>query len=643
MQFLYNLKMGFKLSGAFGLLVIMTAVVTLNGMMGMSRFNSEVEIADDFNRIVKYTGEIRIAEKNLALRNDEAYAEEIKDLISKSNALAGDLQGRVSEAKIKDLLNEVVDSLNAYQTALDQYVSQRRQQAKAGEDMRKYARQVDEIVANIRIIEKQEVEQLFEFNAPSEEILTSIKIADDANRMIKWMLEARRAEKNFILSGDEKSIKNVRNTLSDMYLLMKSFPEDTPKLKDLESAILLYQQAFDNYLSVNKQSVETNKLMLTEARDVENLTSEARKIGKAMLEDFEENLGVTNLLIALGAILLGVGVSMLMTRLTVPPLKSAVEASQRIASGDLGVVIEVNRNDEIGELLRAIATMTEQLRDMIGNLSTNIESIANSSEDLSSLTTKTSEGVGQQKQDIDQVATAMTQMSSSAHEVAQKANTTSDAANLANSQTVKGNELISTTVDGMNQLAVAIGQSQEVIQRVKGDSENIATILDVIKNISDQTNLLALNAAIEAARAGEHGRGFAVVADEVRSLAQKTQESTVEIEKMIEVLKSGAESAVAEMVKSKKQVDGMVEETEQVKESLSSISNEVSTITEMNAQIAQAVNEQGEVAEDVSQRMNTISDVADQTSSASDQTSESSRNLARVGEELKRLSSFFKM
>ena len=149
------------------------------------------------------------------------------------------------------------------------------------------------------------------------------------------MLEARRAEKNFILSGDEKSIKNVRDTLSDMYLLMKSFPEDTPKLKDLESAILLYQQAFDNYLSVNKQSVETNKLMLTEARDVENLTSEARKIGKAMLKDFEENLGVTNLLIALVAILLGVGVSMLMTRLTVPPLKSAVEASQRIASGDL--------------------------------------------------------------------------------------------------------------------------------------------------------------------------------------------------------------------------------------------------------------------------------------------------------------------
>ncbi|RSD30581.1 HAMP domain-containing methyl-accepting chemotaxis protein [Vibrio pectenicida] len=643
MHFLYNLKMSFKLAGAFGLLVIMTAVVTLNGMVGVSRLNSEVEIADDFNRIVKYTSEIRIAEKNFALRNDEAYVTEIKELISMSNGLASDIQARVSEPTVGDLLNQVVDSLNTYQTALDQYVSQKRQQASAGEDMRKYARQVDEIVANIRIIEKQEVEQLFQFNAPAEDILTSIRIADDANRMIKWMLEARRAEKNFILSGDEKAIKDVRDTLSDMYLLMKSFPEDTPKLKDLESAILLYQQAFDNYLEVNEQSIETNKLMLTEAREVESFTSEARKIGKEMLKEFEESLRVTNLLIAFVAILLGVGVSILMTKMTVPPLKRAVKVSQRIASGDLGVTIEVNRSDEIGELLRAIAAMTEQLRDMIGNLSTNIESIADSSDDLSSLTTKTSDGVGKQKQDIDQVATAMTEMSSSAHEVAQKANTTSDAANLANSQTVKGNELISTTVDGMSELAVAIGQSQEVIQRVKGDSENIATILDVIKNISDQTNLLALNAAIEAARAGDHGRGFAVVADEVRSLAQKTQESTVEIEKMIEVLKSGAESAVAEMVKSKQQVDGMVSQTEQVKKSLSSISNEVSTITEMNAQIAQAVNEQGKVAEDVSQRMNTISDVADQTAQASDQTSESSRNLARVGEELKRLSSFFKM
>lgn len=265
MQFLYNLKMSFKLAGAFGLLVIMTAVVTLNGMVGVSRLNSEVEIADDFNRIVKYTSEIRIAEKNLALRNDEAYVTEIKELISMSDGLASDIQARVSEPTVGDLLNQVVDSLNTYQTALDQYVSQKRQQASAGEDMRKYARQVDEIVANIRIIEKQKVEQLFQFNAPAEDILTSIRIADDANRMIKWMLEARRAEKNFILSGDEKAIKDVRDTLSDMYLLMKSFPEDTPKLKDLESAILLYQQAFDNYLEVNEQSIETNKLMLTEA------------------------------------------------------------------------------------------------------------------------------------------------------------------------------------------------------------------------------------------------------------------------------------------------------------------------------------------------------------------------------------------
>ena len=183
--------------------------------------------------------------------------------------------------------------------------------------------------------------------------------------------------------------------------------------------------------------------------------------------------------------------------------------------------------------------MTEQLRDMIGNLSTNIESIANSSEDLSSLTTKTSEGVGQQKQDIDQVATAMTQMSSSAHEVAQKANTTSDAANLANSQTVKGNELISTTVDGMNQLAVAIGQSQEVIQRAYY-SENIATILDVTEHF-DQTNLLALNAATAPAPAWSRPR----VSDEVRS--RPKPRITVEIEKMI-ASQSGAESAV-EMVK----------------------------------------------------------------------------------------------
>ncbi|VVO24168.1 methyl-accepting chemotaxis protein [Pseudomonas fluorescens] len=343
------------------------------------------------------------------------------------------------------------------------------------------------------------------------------------------------------------------------------------------------------------------------------------------------------------ALLLGTIAAWSITRQIVIPLQQALKDVDRIAAGDLSQDVDVGRSDELGKLQASMQQMTISLRELIGGLGASITQIASAAEELSAVTEQTSVGVHSQKVETDQVATAMNEMAATVQEVARNAEEASVAAVAADQQAREGDQVVCEAIAQIDRLAAEIGNSTEAMNHLKDESDKIGGVLDVIKSVAQQTNLLALNAAIEAARAGEAGRGFAVVADEVRNLALRTQKSTEEIEGLIVGLQNGTQQVSEAMENSRTLTDSSVELTRRAGASLTSITRTVSTIQLMNQQIATAAEQQSAVAEEINRSVLNVRDISEQTAGASDETAASSVELARLGNELQVMVSRFRM
>ena len=316
------------------------------------------------------------------------------------------------------------------------------------------------------------------------------------------------------------------------------------------------------------------------------------------------------------------------------PLGKAAEAMQAIASGDLSVEVTCNSNNEIAQMLAGMQAMREYLRGIIGAIhraTGDLNQVANEARQVAE---RSMSGAMQQKEDTDSVATAMTEMASTVHSVAGNASEAAEAARNADGQAKQGQSIVQATVTAIRSLADEVRSGAEAIERVRQESDAIGQILDVIRGIAEQTNLLALNAAIEAARAGEQGRGFAVVADEVRTLASRTQTSTTEIQAMIERLQKGTQQAVGVMESSRQRAEVSESQVQSAGNALDAITAAVSHISAMNTQIANAAAEQGRVAEEINRNVINISEVAEQTVVGAGQSSAANERITGLAGEL---------
>ncbi len=349
------------------------------------------------------------------------------------------------------------------------------------------------------------------------------------------------------------------------------------------------------------------------------------------------SMAILGLALTLGA------VAWLLRRFVSQPVSGALDTLARAEKdNDLTLRLDAQGETEVAHMAQAFNRFTERVQEFVRGTTDDASRLASASEELSVITTQTREGVRSQQSETDQVATAMNEMAATVQEVAQNTAAAAESAKNAKEATSNGQRVVDSSSALIQELSDEVNASAEVINELGQNSEAIGTVLDVIRNVAEQTNLLALNAAIEAARAGEHGRGFAVVADEVRTLASRTQESTQEIQDMIERLQEGSRRAAESMNRSQSKAQESSSQSAEASAALEEIARAVDTINDMNSQIATASEEQSAVAEEVSRNVTRINQIAEDTAKGADDTSSSSDELARLASALQERVQTFK-
>ena len=345
-----------------------------------------------------------------------------------------------------------------------------------------------------------------------------------------------------------------------------------------------------------------------------------------------KRFGVIVALLVIGLVAL----TLLLNRVIVKPVSNMAERFKDIATGegDLTQTLNDDAGDELGELAHWFNCFVRKLRTMIGDIGDYTADINTSSEQMNTIAQQTNQNVLKQRAETDQVATAMGEMSTAVQAVSRNATEAADAASLAHTEANRGQRVMADTSHAINTLAEEVEQAGNVIEKLAQDSNTISVVLDVIRGIAEQTNLLALNAAIEAARAGEQGRGFAVVADEVRTLAERTQQSTEEIRQMIQNLQKGAKDAVDVMLQGKDQATLSVGQAAKARASLENITRLVNDITDMCTQIAAAAEQQDKVSSEVDRNVGTISELASMTANDAGGVASANDELAKMAENL---------
>ena len=362
----------------------------------------------------------------------------------------------------------------------------------------------------------------------------------------------------------------------------------------------------------------------------------AKQAGELATHTYSRNLWLLGLISAV-AVALTVVLAVLYTRSILQPLREVLGINRRIAEGDLRVVAEVKGRDEMAELMQATVQMQQTLRDTVSHIGEASTQLASAAEEMNAVTEEGSRGLQRQNSEVEQAATAVNEMTAAVEEVARNAASASTSAQQSERSTGLGAARVTETVNAIHSLTGTVSHTSEQIVALAGQAQGIATVVDVIRGIAEQTNLLALNAAIEAARAGEQGRGFAVVADEVRALAHRTQESTREIEQMIGGIQSGSEGAVQAMQRSRDEANATLKIANEAGAALEEIARSITEINERNFLIATASEEQAQVARSVDQNLVSIRDLSIQTSAGAHQTAAAAHEVSRLAVDMNRL------
>ena len=632
-QRLGNMSVSLKLGIGFGLVLLLTLLITATGWSSVKAVIERGDKLGMISQISERTMDLRTARMVYETQYTAEAATAVMTALDKLDADLKTAQSMVKGVGDLKLMDAQAQAAGEYRRAFGDMTKaiQTREASRAN-----LGNTADAAVDVVKKIEEALIQHdnILQFNS-----------AVDVSKQIQ---QARFQVRGYTFSGKPDFEKNATAAIDEAIVGVNTLAGDVssqyiPQLQKANLALKGYRDAVGQYRDAQLVSVQALAKMTELGQQLldnsEQLNSSQNAKRDADTRQAQSTLGIATVV----ALILGVLAAWIITRQITVPLGQTLVAVERVASGDLTHNLSVDRRDELGQLQGSIQRMTVELRQLISGIGEGVTQIASAAEELSAVTEQTSAGVNSQKVETDQVATAMHEMTATVQEVARNAEEASEAAVAADLQAREGDKVVNEAIAQIERLATEVGHSTEAMAELKRESDKIGSVLDVIKSVAQQTNLLALNAAIEAARAGEAGRGFAVVADEVRSLAQRTQKSTEEIEELISGLQNGTRQVATIMDNSRELTVSSVELTRRAGTSLESITRTVSAIQSMNQQIAAAAEEQSATAEEINRSVLNVRDVSEQTSAASEETAASSVELARLGSHLQALVGRFRV
>ncbi|MDT3314583.1 methyl-accepting chemotaxis protein [Pseudomonas sp. rhizo66] len=645
-----NLGMAKKLGIGFLLVLLLTALVAAIGVWSLQTISQRFDGLKQMSSLNSGLLKVRLLEQEYALHGNPKTADALRKGVDELVALADQLKAQ-SMANVP-VMNDVQQSLGAYRKAFDEFVSLTQAKDLALEmaswSVSSVANNLDVLQAGLADDGAYTLKDT-EGKDGAQFIEQASQVSQVSRLMLQAMNEARiRLDQSRKGDADSAGKGNIEQAAQ----AQAQAEELKTTVKD-EGYLTVLNEVSGHIAGFNDKLAEYIGLLAQEKTVYEQLHQRANEVVERVNQAYVAEDGAMqaelkkNSLLIIGssalALLVGLLAAWLITRLIVAPLRSVIQVAQQIAAGDLSATVEVTRRDEIGQLMLAMQQMGAGLSTIVSGLQAGIEQLASSAQSLSAVTEQTNLEVSSQKEETEQVATAMNQMTATVHDVARNAEEAALAAQTADDKVESGQQVVRQSMARIEQLADSATSASSSIESLSAEIQNIGTVLGVIKSVAEQTNLLALNAAIEAARAGEQGRGFAVVADEVRALARRTQQSTEEIERLVSALRSAANSSVQQIQSSGELVKLAVSDALQTESALGSIAAAVSLIQQMNQQIAAAAEEQSSVAEEINRSVTSIRASADQSSIAMRGNAASSVELAQLGSELRGMVGHFRL